>query len=433
MFTYPITVEGMMKTYPHQGFPTQTVVLGLLLWTVGGPSALASESSLNLQALLDEALQRNPEIQAAQQRWEAAKSVPSQVESLPDPILGLAYRGPDITREGRLSLQQEFPFPGKLGLRGEVATKGAERVGELYEEVKLRVIAQLKEAYLSLHFIHKSIEIVGKNIKILDEFEKTAEARYKVGKGLQQDLFRAQVELSRELEQLTTLNQEKETLHANINRLLNRPPAAPLGAPKEPQLTPLHYTLDELNEHATKNSPIIRAQGRAIEQGQSAVDLANREYYPDFFVGIGAMQSFRSDEQQDAFGMLGIKVPLYYATKQRFGLKESLSNLTRARKDHRTATQDVLFRVKDNFVRIERATRLVTLLRKAIIPQASLVLESSIAGYAVGKVDFLTMLDNLLRLQRDEIDLHRELTTHEIAIAKLEEVVAISLQGEHHE
>lgn len=422
-----------MRIHPPWRFHARTIVIGLLLLGITGSSAFAEESPLKLQTLVQEAAQRNPEIQAAKQQWEAAKSVPSQVKSLPDPIVGLGYRGPDIMRFGRVDIQQEFPFPGKLGLRGDVATKGAERVGERYEGIKLRVIAQLKEAYFSLHFVHESIEIVSKNIKILEEFEKTAEARYKVGKGIQQDLFRSQVELSRELEQLTTLNQEKETLHANINRILNRPPAAPLGTPAEPQLTQLVHTLDELNEQATKNSPIIKGQGKAIEQGQSAVDLANRDYYPDFFVNVGAIQSFRSDEQQDAFGMLGIKVPLYYATKQRFGVKESLSSLESARKDHRTATQDVLFRVKDSFVRAERAKRLIKLLGKAIIPQASLALESSIAGYGVGKVDFLTMLDNLLRLQRDEIDWHREKVAHEIAIAKLEEVVAIPLQGGNYE
>jgi len=422
-----------MKFFQLQRSNVQIFVLGLWLSLFSSLSVFAAEPPLKLQTLIEEVFQQNPEIQAARQRWEASKSIPSQVKSLPDPIVGFAYRGPDIMREGRFQIQQEFPFPGKLGLRGEVAAKGAERVGEIHEGIQLRVIAQLKEAYFSLHFVHKSIEIVRKNIKILDEFEKTAEARYKVGKGIQQDLFRAQVELSRELEELTTLNQEKETLHANLNRILNRPPAAPLGTPEELQLTTLLYTLAELNEQATKNSPIINAQGRAIEQGQSAVDLANREYYPDFFASVGYMQSFLGNEQQDAFGSIGIKIPLYYATKQRFGVKESLSSLESARKDHRTATQDVLFRVKDNFVRTERAKRLVKLLGKAIIPQASLALESSIAGYSVGTVDFLTMLDNLLRLQRDEIDLHRELTTHEIAIAKLEEVVAIPLQGENYE
>ena len=416
----------MDKLYrPTQYVSVWTSVVLVMIWSV--LPASAAEPKLPLEALIQEALDRNPEIMAARERWEAAKAVPSQAKSLPDPILAFAYRGPDIMREGRIRVQQEFPFPGKLSLRGEVASKIAARAGEIYSAVQLRVLAQLKEAYFSLHLVHESIDVVQKNIKILEQFEKTAQARYRVGKGIQQDIFRAQVELSRELERLTTLEQEKQTLRADVNRILNRPPSATLGIPEEPQLTPLAYTSQQLVEQANKNSPVIKAQRRGIETGKSAVALARREYYPDFFVRLGAMQSFRSSDERDAFGMLGIKVPLYYATKQRFGVKQALSTLQGARKDHNTATQDVMFRVQDNIARVQRAARLVKLLKTAIIPQAALALESSMAGYAVGKVDFLTMLDNLLRLQRDELDMHRELVAHAIAIAKLEEAVGIPL------
>jgi len=405
------------------------IIISAVLGGTAPPVLQAAEPSLSLHSLVQEASDRNPEISAARERWEAAKAVPSQVQSLPDPTVAFAYRGQDIMNEGRLFVQQEFPFPGKLGLRADVASKAAARAGEIYKATQLRVIARLKESYFQLHFVHESIDIVQKNIRILKEFEKTAEARYKVGKGIQQDIFRSQVELSRELEKLTTLNQEKKTLHADINRILNRPPAAPLGVPEEPGLTPLPYTVAELNDQAKKNSPVIHAAIRGVEQGQSSVALAKRDHYPDFFVGAGGMQSFRAGNVHDGFATIGIKVPLYYATKQRFGVKESLAGLEGARKDHNTATQDILFRVKDNVARVTRASRLTKLLGKAIIPQASLALESSMAGYGVGKVDFLTMLDNLLRLQRDEIDFHAEKVAHEIAMAKLEEAVGIPLQG----
>ncbi len=408
---------------------TRFLVIGLLALSWAALPVQAAEPQLSLTTLVKEALQRNPEIRAARERWEASKAVTPQVETLPDPIVGLGYRGPEIAREGRLRLQQEIPFPGKLRLRGEVAAKAAEQAGEIYRAIRLRIIAQLKEAFFNLHFVHKSLRTVRKNLKILEQFEQTAEARYKVGKGIQQDILRAQVALSREMQRLTTLEQERESLRADINRILNRPPAAPLGTPEDFRLTPLTYTLSQLNEHAKKNSPVIRAQVKGIERGESAVALSRREYYPDFFVRLGAVQSFRSSDQRDALGMLGIKVPLYYATKQRFGVKEALSSLESARQDHNTASQDILFRVKDNVVRVNRATRLAKLLEKAIIPQAGLALESSMAGYAVGKVDFLTMLDNVLRLQQDELDLHREKTDHEIAMARLEEAVGIPLQG----
>ncbi|MDX2348568.1 MAG: TolC family protein [Nitrospirota bacterium] len=384
---------------------------------------------MKLQTLIEEAFQRNPEIQATKQRWEAVKATIPQVQSLPDPVVGFAYRGPDIMREGRFQVQQQFPFPGKLGLKGEVASKAADQVDKAYRAIQLRVIAQLKVAYFNLHFIYESIDVVNKNLMILKELEKTAEVRYQVGKGIQQDVFRAQVELSREMERLTSLEQEQHTITADLNRILNRPPTMPLGKPEEPILTPLPYSLEELINLVKQQSPLVQIQSHGIEKSQSSLALAQREYYPDFIVSLGVMQSFLSGDQTDAFGMLGIKVPLYYSTKQRYGEKEALAKLEGARKQYDSVLQDALFRMKDNFVRVQRAARLVKLIGGAIIPQASLALESSMAGYGVGKVDFLTMLDNVLNLQQDELDLHRQTTDHEIAVAKIEEVIGQPLYG----
>jgi outer membrane protein TolC len=402
-----------MKTILRWSLPIQVFLIGLGLIHVTGSQALAVEPSLKLHTLVEEAFQQNPEIQVAKHRWEAIKATIPQVQSLPDPVIGFGYRGPDIMREGRVQVQQALPFPGKLGLKGEVASKAAEQVNQTYRAVQLRVLAQVKIAYYTLHFAQESINVVKKNLMILKELEKTAEVRYQVGKGIQQDVFRAQVELSREMERLTSLEQELQSVGAEMNRILNRP---------------LIYTLEYLSALVKKNSPLLHVQAHGIERSQSALALAQREYYPDFFVSLGAMQSFRSDEMQDAFGMFGIKVPLYYATKQRFGEKEALANLEGARKGYDTVLQQALFQVQDNFVRAKRAERLVKLIGKAIIPQASLALESSMAGYGVGKVDFLTLLDNVLKLQQDELDLHRQTTDHEIALAKIEEVIGQPLQ-----
>jgi len=404
--------------------------IGLLLSIVPGLSVLGAELPLKLETLIEEAFQRNPEIQATKQRWEAVEATIPQVQSLPDPVVGFGYRGPDIMREGRFQVQQQFPFPGKLGLKGKVASKAADQVSKAYRAIQLRVIAQLKVAYFTLHFIHESIEVVNKNLMILKELEKTAEVRYQVGKGIQQDVFRAQVELSREMERLTSLEQERHTITAELNRILNRPPTTPLGKPEEPTLTSLPYSLEELTNLVKQQSPLLQVQAHGIEKSQSSLALAQREYYPDFIVSLGVMQSFLSGDQTDAFGMFGIKVPLYYSTKQRYGEKEALAKLEGARKNYDAVLQDALFQMKDNFVRVQRAARLVKLIGGAIIPQASLALESSMAGYGVGKVDFLTMLDNVLNLQQDELDLHRQTTDHEIAVAKIEEVIGQLLHGQ---
>lgn len=418
-----------MESFQLQRSFLRIFTIGLWLSIVPGLSVLGAEPPLKLDMLIEEAFQRNPEIQSAKHRWEARKATIPQVQSLPDPVVGFGYRGPDIMREGRFQVQQQFPFPGKLGLKGEVASKAADQVSKAYRAIQLRVIAQLKIAYFNLHFVHESIEVVNKNLMILKELEKTAEVRYQVGKGIQQDVFRAQVELSREMERLTSLEQEQHTITAELNRILNRPPTMPLGKPEEPTLTSLPYSLEELISLVKRQSPLLQVQAHGIEKSQSSVALAQREYYPDFVVTLGAMQSFRSNDLTDAFGMFGIKVPLYYSTKQRYGEKEALANLEGARKNYDAVLQDALFRMKDNVVRVQRAARLVKLIGGAIIPQASLALESSMAGYGVGKVDFLTMLDNVLNLQQDELDLHRQTTDHEIAIAKIEEVIGQPLHG----
>jgi outer membrane protein, heavy metal efflux system len=201
------------------------LLAGLAAWP-----AFAQESSLKLHALVEEALLRNPNIQAARRRWEASQAIIPQVQSLPDPNLLLGYQRMPMLEplEGPVyGFSQKFPFPGKLGLKGEVAARQADRIEQEYLATQLNVVARLKRQYWDLHFIHKGIEIVEKNKLLLMQFEKTANARYSVGKTAQQDVFRAQVEISRVLDRLAVLEQQKESLHAAINRILNRPADRP--------------------------------------------------------------------------------------------------------------------------------------------------------------------------------------------------------------
>ncbi|MGH7165564.1 MAG: TolC family protein [Nitrospiraceae bacterium] len=386
--------------------------------------APAAEPRLSLEGLIEELAERSPEIKAARERWEAAKAVVPQVQTLPDPRLQLGYqRMPmlDPFQGPMYGFGQEIPFPGKLSLKGEIAQREAERLEQEYNATRLRLIAVLKEAYYNLHFVHKSIEIVEKNKALLTQFEKTAKARYSVGQAAQQDVFRAQVELSRVLDRLAVLDQQKESLHAAINRFLNRPPAGPLGTPEEIQTTILTIPLQELSRRAEAFSPALLASAKSIDRSEQVVSLARRQYYPDFDVTALGTRNDRINENGYQV-MLGIKIPLFYHTKQRQGVNEALASLSGAREDFSVARQDVLFQVKDGFVQAQRAERLITILRDAIIPQATLALQAAQAGYGVGKVDFLTLLNSLLTLQESQLELHSEMVNHERAVARLEAV-----------
>jgi len=368
-----------------------------------------------------EALENNPDIRAAQQRWVAAKAVIPQVKTLPDPLINLGY---DQVEERGVTygFSQEIPFPGKLRLRGEVATREAERVEQEYLAVPLRIIARLKEAFYDLAFVHRSIETVEKNRRVLLDFAQTAEARYAVGRGVQQDIFRAQTEVSRLLGRLATLEQRKASLQAEINRLLNRPPAAPLGIPQPLQMRPLRRPLEDFTVLVEQASPLLQAQYKSVERGDQNIALARREFLPDFSVSAGGVRN-ETARKNGYQVMLGIKVPLYYATKQREAVREALASREAAVQDAHAVRQELLFRIQDNVVQAQRAERLIALFTDAILPQARLTLEAAQAGYAVGKVDFLTLLSSLLTLQDNELELHGEITEHEKALARLEEVI----------
>lgn len=395
------------------------------------PAQAANETRLSLESLIEELTQRSPEIKVARQRWEAAKAVVPQVQTLPDPRLQLGYQRMPMVEpfEGAMyGFGQEIPFPGKLKLKGEVAQREAERLEQELLATRLRLIASLKETYFTLHFIHKSTEIVERNKALLIQFEKTAKARYSVGQAAQQDVFRAQVEISRVLDRLAVLEQQKESLHAAINRLLNRPPTDPLGTPEEIRVPLLTLPLPELARRAEVFSPILLASAKGIERSEQAVSLAQRQFYPDFDLNALGTRNDRINDNGYQV-MLGIKIPLFYETKQRQGVKEALAGLTGAREDLTATRQDILFQVKDAFVQAQRAERLITILRDAIIPQSTLALQSAQAGYGVGKVDFLTLLNSLLTLQESQLELHGEMVAHEKAVARLEAVTGGPLAG----
>jgi len=390
-----------------------------------------NELRLDLPSLIQELEGANPEIKAARQWWEAAKAIVPQVQTLPDPTVKLGYQRMPMREplQGTMyGIGQEIPFPGKLRLKGEVAQREADRIEQDYLVIRLRLIARLKETYFDLHFVHKAIGIVERNKALLIQFEKTAKSRYAVGQAAQQDVFRAQVEISRVLDRLAVLDQQKESLHAAINRILNRPPSGPLGTPEEIRMTMLTLPLPDLSQRAEDFSPILQASAKGVERGEQAVALARREYYPDFDVSALGLHNDRINEHGFQV-MLGIRLPLYYKTKQQQGVGQAVSELSGARESLTNTRQDLLFRVKDDFVQAQRAERLVTILRDAIIPQATLALRASQSGYGVGKVDFLTLLNSLLTLQDSELELHGEMVAHEKALARLEEVTGGSLMS----
>jgi outer membrane protein, heavy metal efflux system len=397
-------------------------------------SAPAASAGVTLKQLVQEALERNPEIQSAARRVRAMRARVPQVRALPDPTVAVGWMGRitpfsvmngDPSSYRSVSAMQEIPYPGKLKLRGQMADREAAAARWDYERVRRRVVAQVKGAYYDYFYYQKALEITRKDQELLEKLAKIAEVRYQVGKGIQQDVLRAQVELSRLLGRLTVLNQQEKTARARLNTLLFRDPEAPLPPPAPFQQAAFPYSLEELYQMARQNDPQLQSDARLIERSQYAVNLAEKEYRPNFTVGY--MYQQRPD-MQDMHGFtVGINIPIFYRSKQREGVIEATEEMIGARREMQNQLTGVYFEVKQQYLAAQASEGLVRLYSQAIVPQSSLALDSSMASYEVGKVDFLSLLDNFSNVLDYEINYYRELSNFQIALARLEPLVGREL------
>ncbi len=400
------------------------------------PAVMAQEAStpLVLDELVQEALQKNPGVQASLRKVAAYRHRIPQAQALPDPVVSVGWMG-DIKPFGvqrqdpssyrALSAMQEIPFPGKLKLRGQMADREARAAWWEYEAARRAVVAEVKSAYYDYFAAHKAAAITRKNQDLLEKLIQIAETRYRVGKGIQQDVLKAQVELSKLRQRLTVLEQQQRTAQVRINTLLNRNAESPLAPPAQVEQVPLGYALETLYQLARENDTGLQREQRLIERNQFAVNLARKEYYPDLGVGY-TWQNRPLMPEMHGF-TFSVNIPIFYKSKQREGVSEAAEELASAQRTRENRETQLAFEIKQYYLMAKASDELARLYSQAIVPQSTLSLESALAAYEVGSVDFLTVMENFITVLDYEIDYFRELANYQTALARLEPLVGVEL------
>jgi outer membrane protein TolC len=393
----------------------------------------AEDRTLGPRDLIAELLQRNPEIQAARLRFEAATKRPSQVGALPEPTasytnFGVGHpfsrlNGSAFAYQG-FGVSQDFPFPGKLSLASEEAKREAEGFQQNYRSVVLELTARLKVAYYEWLNVNKTIELTRRHSDLLSRFEEIARNRYTVGKGLQQDVLKAQLEVSSLEQQLAMLDEKRQRAEAEIASMLAKP-SMKLRAPAEIQPSSFPISLDELIK-ATADSPRVRAEQKMVDARAVGINRSLKDFRPDFGVNL-QWQHTGSNFPDYYMATVEVKIPIYYAHKQRYALEESYSRLNEAKQNYRAAQQQEIFQAKDQYLAIRSSERILNLYKTTLLPQAQLMVDSSASAYQVGNIDFLTLITNLTNLISLERQYHDELARHEEAIVRLEPIAGREL------
>ena len=407
------------------------VILGILVSVfVSAPAIAQTPARTTLADVVAEALAKNPDIVAAQKRYDAARQRPAQERSLPDPMVSAGYNangapwpgaglGTEPTSNIGFMVSQEVPYPGKRDLRAAIASREADAEFQQIEAARLGIVARVKQAYYRLAYADAVAGVLSRNRQLLDTLLKVSEGRYAVGQAAQQDVIKAQTQLSILELQLERVQGDRRTREGELNALLNRPPATPIGEAEDLQLTAFDQSLDALVAAANEHAPMLRRDRLMVERSQLGVDAARKDYKPDFALAGGyyymgampPMYEFRVD----------VKVPLQ-RSRRAAAVAEQLSTVDAARSTYDSTRLSLQDRLQQDFQMASTSVRLARLYRDTVLPQARLALESSMASYQTGSVDFLSVLTNFGTVLEYEMTYFDELATYHTAVSRLEEM-----------
>jgi outer membrane protein TolC len=319
---------------------------------------------------------------------------------------------------------QEIPYPGKLQLRAAVASREADAIHNEIDSARLSVVSRVKQAYFRLAYVDASRSVLDRNRQLLETLLKVSEARYGVGSAAQQDVFKGQAELTIVQLQDERLRQERQSREAELNALLNRDPGTPIGPVEELALVPFDVTADTLLAQARANAPMLQRERAMVSRAETAIDSARRDTRPDFALSGGyynmgsmpAMYEFRFD----------VAIPLRRA-RRAAAVKEQTIRLDEARQTLDATSRSLEARIQDDYRMAATSARLARLYRDTLLPQVRLALESSMASYQTGGVDFLSVLTNFSSVLDNEMRYFDELASFHAAASRIEEMTGAPL------
>ena len=391
------------------------IIVVLVSLLVGGPAlGLASEGDSVVRTGLEndavvneivrEALAHRPEIAQARAQVVVQRERVPQAGALPDPFLSLGiqndgFRSIEVgkmeTSYYSISVTQGLPFPGKRGLRQDVAAFDAKAAESNVARSELATVAEVGTAYVELLRVRDDLTLFAKFESLWTLAEAVARGRYGVGQGSQADLLRAQLERMRLQQQRWSLEATERTTVQALNRLRGHPldESIPTTSHLEEIPAPEVPSLDLALRDAQDRSPELRAAGVGAERGVAAIELAHREAYPDLSVTAGVMP--RGGLTPMWQFSIGMSLPIFAGSKQSRSIDESAA---RADGDHagvESVQQLLALRTRERLELLAVALKTSHLYRSGLLVQSEATVNSTVAQYQVGKVPFASVLEAL--------------------------------------
>ena len=396
-----------------------------------------SAEEVFLDTLIEEAVANNPGIQQAYQKWQAAEYKVKSVKSLPDPMANYGYFGENVeTRVGpqqqKYGASQKIPFPGKLSLQGKAQAKHAQMLREQYEAAKNETIKSVKFVYYDLFWVDKAVQVTEEEKKILENLEQVARRKYESNLTSQQDVIKAQVELTKLMDKLYILNQNRKSLTAKMNSILNRDRSTEIPGILDVSFSDFSFSLEKLIEWAKESRQELKASQLAVERADYEKSLSKMSYLPDFtfgvdYIEVGAGTTTHPEDGKDAWvAMVSVNIPLWF-NKNASQVKEKKAELAAAENNSVNMENTTVYEVEDMYYKISAYKDILSLYKTSLIPQSDQAFDAARSGYESGQVDFLNWLDAERNLLQTRLAYYKSMSDYLKSVAYLERVVGQSL------
>ena len=328
-----------------------------------------------------------------------------------------------------------FPFPDTLALKGQVITEDV-LIAQKEFEIALRdLVTEIKLAYYDYLFLVEAIRINEENQKLLQQMIAIAQTKFRVGRGKYSNVIMAQVELSKLANTIITLEQQRETIIARLNTLLNVSVDLPLGIPVPVAEERVVSTLAELYALAVQNRQEIQKQKLVISKMGLVVEMAKQMTYPDPTLGASYFENRSMPDLKHTK-----KMPMTFMTQRTLNPKNTAGfghrnsyiyemdvKIEAMKHQIEKLESDLRFVVKKHHFGMETADRSIRLYRQTLLPQAQQALSAANTAYQAAQIDFLSFLDaqrTLLNLRIKEQQALRDYRQH---LAQLEQAAGIML------
>jgi outer membrane protein, heavy metal efflux system len=398
MTRLPIAAAALLVTTSALAQPTQ-------------PTGSVATADPVLAELIRESLAHRPELKQADALVRAEQERVPQAGALQDPMLSLGlqndgFKGIQVgkmeTSFYQVMVTQPLPWPGKLGLRTEVASAGARLAEASVSRARLTAEADVRRAYLDLLLVRDRLALQARLEALWSKAEGLSRIRYESGEGAQSDILRAQLERNRQRQRRWALEAEERTRTQLVNRLRGHAHDEPfptttsvgkLGLPVVPGLEPALAD-------AERRSPELKLARLQAERAASQVALARRERYPDLALTAAIMPRGGLEPMWSAG--VSVTLPIFSGVKQSRAVAESEARAEASDGGAEIVQQMLRLRVQERLVLLESLVKSAGLYQDGLLVQSQATVDSTMSQYRVGRVTFASVLEAVGGVVADE-------------------------------